>query len=531
MPAPMTLQMPPIQLPEAYTFEGFCNRINCLASALLRWPDGFRLRWMCNEHCPLSFAELFNEFTEIEVTEEPGGWNRQHSYANYVNNGSRLCHYFLSTSEPRGKVRDVYRRIIAHSAIEAACDPGEAIAVHYRGFTSRKKTSPEACVDLALTLAGRTGVSKVVLAANCDASAAIIADRLTKEGIEVQHLAGGMASDMDRTPGNVRDFVSAWHVLTNCRWAVSSALWSTVLDASRALGNEVWTFADAKTRPNHSCDLFGRFGFDWLVADLPCPSARSIETISFAEEFGTRLICYSLYGNSPLYARGMVQNIALAARHYPGWKVIVFHDHTVPIEVLAEIYRAGGELVQLNDPFPMITHRFLPAADPRVERFLVRDADSRICDREAAAVQAWIDSDLPLHIMRDHPCHLAPVMGGMWGCKGGLLPDLTTQLATFPFKGCYGDDQRFLAEFLWEPFHDKALIHDSHESGPGDSVPFPLPRNGRRFVGQRIGPDDLPLGDDESRLRDIPMTTKVGLEEDPSDHPVLSQERQRTSAS
>jgi len=374
-------------------------------------------------------------------------------------------------------------------------------------FIPWMKAPPEACADIALLLANRTGVSKVVLVSDCDKSADVITSCLNSEGIEVQRMGGGISSDMDRSPENVREFISAWRVLTNCRWSVTNAISSTVLDASRALGNEVWTFGEPKARIKNSCDLFRRFGFDWLVAQLPDQAfehARSVEGINFAKEFGTRLICYSLYGTSPLYSQGILQNIVLAESHYPGWKVVVFHDHTVPPEDLLKIRHAGGHLVHVRESYPMMTHRFLPAADPNVERILVRDADSRICEREAAAVQAWLDSDAPLHVMRDHPYHSKPVMGGMWGCKGGLLPHLATHLSTFPFKGCYGDDQRFLAKFVWEPFHDQALVHDSHGTGPGNSLPFPLPRGNRRFVGQRIGPDEAPLGNDEALLRDLP---------------------------
>ena len=49
--------------------------------------------------------------------------------------------------------------------------------------------------------------------------------------------------------------------------------------------------------------------------------------------------------------------------------------------------------------------------------FISRDLDSRINDRELAAVHEWLESNKTLHSMRDHPWHTVPIMGGGWGSK------------------------------------------------------------------------------------------------------------------
>ena len=44
--------------------------------------------------------------------------------------------------------------------------------------------------------------------------------------------------------------------------------------------------------------------------------------------------------------------------------------------------------------------------DPSVEVMVSRDLDSRISSREQAVVEEWLDqSNLPFHIIRDHPGH------------------------------------------------------------------------------------------------------------------------------
>ena len=45
--------------------------------------------------------------------------------------------------------------------------------------------------------------------------------------------------------------------------------------------------------------------------------------------------------------------------------------------------------------------------------------NSRFSARESAAVSAWLRSELPFHIMRDHNYHRDRILAGMWGAKLG----------------------------------------------------------------------------------------------------------------
>lgn len=68
----------------------------------------------------------------------------------------------------------------------------------------------------------------------------------------------------------------------------------------------------------------------------------------------------------------------------------------------------------VTELFPM-NWRFLPTVDVQVSQFMSRDLDSLIGKREVAAVKEWLQTRKTLHIMRDHPLHLAEIMGGLWG--------------------------------------------------------------------------------------------------------------------
>lgn len=45
-----------------------------------------------------------------------------------------------------------------------------------------------------------------------------------------------------------------------------------------------------------------------------------------------RVITYSVFGKNTRYTRGVMRNIILLAetRHFDGWKLRVYYDHTVP---------------------------------------------------------------------------------------------------------------------------------------------------------------------------------------------------------
>ena len=73
----------------------------------------------------------------------------------------------------------------------------------------------------------------------------------------------------------------------------------------------------------------------------------------------------------------------------------------VPIVSLS-FYNAE-QYPNLSSKFGMVW-RFAPMADPLVSEWHCRDLDSRISERELAAVKNWQISNKTYHIMRDNRC-------------------------------------------------------------------------------------------------------------------------------
>ncbi len=174
----------------------------------------------------------------------------------------------------------------------------------------------------------------------------------------------------------------------------------------------------------------------------------------------TRVISFSLYGQRRKDTVNAVINCMLAPEVYPGWRCRFYVDDTVPLGILALLRtfeHVDVRLMPRHRNAGAMLWRFLPAAEPDVSAMISRDADSWLCSREAACVEAWLASDREFHIIRDHCYHSQRIMGGMWGVRGGVLPEMAEWVDEFSRDQTF--DQRFLAERVYPRVIDQALIH------------------------------------------------------------------------
>ena len=138
--------------------------------------------------------------------------------------------------------------------------------------------------------------------------------------------------------------------------------------------------------------------------------------------------------------------------------------------------------------FPMIW-RFFPTLDSQVDAFMSRDLDSIIKMREVEAVAEWLESGKTLHVMRDHPAHSVPMLGGMWGALRtksreawkDVWDDIWSAIIADPLsqsdRGTKGPDQTLLSRHVWGRLSGGVVQHDSFSCAqyPG-AVGFPSKR-------------------------------------------------------
>ncbi len=205
----------------------------------------------------------------------------------------------------------------------------------------------------------------------------------------------------------------------------------------------------------------------------------------------SRIIAFSLWGDDAVYTEGALANARLAETLYPGWRCRFYVGTTVPDAIVARLAeRPNVELVLRAEPgdWRAALWRFQPAFEEGDVTLLVRDADSRLGERERVAVEAWLASENDLHIMRDHPFHTVPILGGMWGVRRGLLAPLRARYEAHRAGDYWQCDQEFLAAHVYPFARGEALEHDEFSGGAA----FPRPRRGLEFVGEPLDDRDRP---------------------------------------
>lgn len=204
---------------------------------------------------------------------------------------------------------------------------------------------------------------------------------------------------------------------------------------------------------------------------------------------------------------GAIKNSELVKIWFPGWVARYYCDNTVRPEVIQTLQSNGAEIVRINDIGGNIAGmfwRFLVADDSTVDRYIVRDVDSRLNPRERFAVEEWIQSGKGIHTIRDHPNHERPLNGGLWGGRKGAIQGMTKLVKAFDNRKRYGGDLTFLNEKIWPKVKQNQMGHDAYSCTRfPNSYPFPTKRpNNYQHVGQVFDDKSKPrMGDIDRFIR------------------------------
>ena len=222
-------------------------------------------------------------------------------------------------------------------------------------------------------------------------------------------------------------------------------------------------------------------------------------------------IAFSLWGSIPTYTQGAIINAELAKNMYPGWQCRFYHDDTVPATTLQALSDRGAELAPVSSAQKEVHGgfwRFFISDDPKVDRFICRDCDSRLNSQEKEAIDQWIESDFSFHLMRDHLKHIDLILAGMWGGKGGKLPNLEKLTrALYGHVKSRWNDQFFLQDAVWPLIKQDCLIHDSFYDCFG-SVKFPV--KGRLPPSEHVGKCFRLPTDNELQAVSVKVSKEMG---------------------
>lgn len=217
---------------------------------------------------------------------------------------------------------------------------------------------------------------------------------------------------------------------------------------------------------------------------------------------------FCLYGpTNDRYYVGMQQNVLLALKYFPTWKVYVYLGPDVDPEMTqwlrsyhTVVLRETGVLGA-----PNMIHRFYAIDEPEVDLMMVRDADSRIHWKDRWAIQNFVASpQYVAHTIRDNIMHTAHMMGGLWGIRKSAGINLHELYTAYKEDLSLGHrlahDQNFLADALYPLVKSRMLVHYSNgRKMPGEhAVEFPFNWTndvycGRIETGFIDRPDPKPL--------------------------------------
>jgi hypothetical protein len=203
-----------------------------------------------------------------------------------------------------------------------------------------------------------------------------------------------------------------------------------------------------------------------------------------------KIVSFALFGADPKYRRGMMANVRAAGTHYPGWRLLIYCDRINHDALMQEDLGPDTECIlqkERSDGVEGMSWRFLAVLRPDADAVIFRDADSIFTHREQVVVNEWLASACDTHIIRDHPYHQSPVMGGLLGVRGParqLLASLVQERMASHRLTEYGDDQVFLTRDFYPRARRTALVHtDCVRYFPEFTRPLPPDQAGDHFIG------------------------------------------------
>lgn len=201
---------------------------------------------------------------------------------------------------------------------------------------------------------------------------------------------------------------------------------------------------------------------------------------------------FCLYGPyNDRYYPGMIQNIQLIHKHFPGWYIYVYVGSDVTPDMIGMLQSAPRVIVRFTGITGIVNmiHRFFPIDEPGVDVMFVRDADSRIHSRDRWAIRRFLESPYIAHTIRDHSEHKCRLMGGLWGIRKSAGVNIHEQYAQYeanPEWRGMAWDQDFLSSRIFPLVAPNLLAHISLGPSfpPEKNETFPNPWREELYCGR-----------------------------------------------
>lgn len=210
-----------------------------------------------------------------------------------------------------------------------------------------------------------------------------------------------------------------------------------------------------------------------------------------------RVFSFSLFGEQDKYCKGLLKNITIIEQEFAGWEVWVYCGEGIPEDIYTQLSKYPFvKLIHTGQEGMMNKfYRFFAIDDPIVEVCIIRDADSRIYERDRSCIHEFLQSDKVAHIIRDHPNHHHRMMAGMWGIKRDAMKKHFQESTIFSLfqtwklqkpTNEFWNDTEFLCEVIYPRIMYHSIIHDETQQFEPihfrSKFSYPLVEN--HFIGQ-----------------------------------------------
>ncbi|CAD5111152.1 unnamed protein product [Dimorphilus gyrociliatus] len=230
---------------------------------------------------------------------------------------------------------------------------------------------------------------------------------------------------------------------------------------------------------------------------------------------GTKIIAMSLPAKSKKHLYGALRNIQLVKVFMPEWILRLYVAEGVPQRWLNKFKLLKAQIVQLpanNEPFELQPFKIIE--DSSVNVFIIRNATSRLSERDATVVKDWVSSQAAFHCIRDHPRHKSSRIAGI-GTIGGRREKLNQRLSEAVTKfSQVTSSWNWLQTTLFDLVKADMLCHDSVSCTDWpNSRHFTQRRFKSDFIGrvynERMNPDDKTAENEVKSHPDPPECTKT----------------------
>ena len=208
-----------------------------------------------------------------------------------------------------------------------------------------------------------------------------------------------------------------------------------------------------------------------------------------------KIISFCLYGSQSMYIYGAVKNAKIIRERLPDFTARFYYDNSVPLFIIQTLLKAKAELVAVDWNVKnnhLMMSRFTACDDADVEYAFIRDADSRITERDISTMYSFIEQKYCyMQSIHDHPYHNLCLCGGLIAFRKGYdkyLGSTMTEIVKqhmFDYPNSKNSDQLLLKDFVYGKIRPILFVQQDYEFFYHGLKSYPIShkRQSYEFIG------------------------------------------------